>query len=410
MKKLFGVLLITFALLIFSPGAYAEEAAPVNPLSVRIDTDTDIMGARLGPALYALASRAGMDIVVNVKSEDVVIARLTGKTVLEAFELLARANNFNWLVQDGAIIVTPAAIGTQTRTFNVPHGDLEYAKKQIATHVPAAKISVNPEYGTISVNGTPLTLSLVDQQLREHLKPVEQIHIQVQMLEISKTEGMNLGLGYSWEAYSGTWPPNYAVTLNAEAVRGKGKLLSRPSITTFNGRQAKISMGEKVPVFSSNAVSGAGTSTSVEYKDVGMFLTVLPRVNEMPDGEKQISLTLKPTVSAITKWITSGQSKAPQIATREAETTVRVPSGGTIIIGGLMKDEDIRNLAGIPGLMDIPILGELFKVRTSSKDKSEVFILVTPTLVGANGKLASAPVLPPVPMPENPNKPKESGS
>ena len=390
MKKITVVFLIAVFLLVPSFGAQASSVDRLAEL--RIDTDTDIMGARLGPALYALAARADMDIIVNSKLDGTVIARLTGKTVMEALDLLARANNFNWTVEGTTIICTPADIGSQTKSFPVLHGDLEYASRQLQTFIPKNKLAVNEEYGTITVNGTPAILSQVERKLAEFQRPVAQVHIQAQMIELSKSESEKLGLGFTWGDYSGTWPPVYAVTANTEGTRGKGKLLSRPSLTTFNGREAKIAMGEKVPVFSTNTVSGGTTSTAVEYKDVGMYLTVTPRINRADDAESgMVTLKLKPEVSAITKWVTSGQNKAPQISKREAETTVRVASGSTIIIGGLMKDDEIRNLIGIPYLMDLPILGNLFKTYTNSREKTEIFILVTPTILDDSGKPIKIP-------------------
>ena len=390
MKKLTVVFLIAVFLLVPSFGAQASSVDRLAEL--RIDTDTDIMGARLGPALYALAARADMDIIVNSKLDGTVIARLTGKTVMEALDLLARANNFNWTVEGTTIICTPADIGSQTKSFPVLHGDLEYASRQLQTFIPKNKLAINEEYGTITVNGTPAMLSQVERKLAEFQRPVAQVHIQAQMIELSKSESEKLGLGFTWGDYSGTWPPVYAVTANTEGTRGKGKLLSRPSLTTFNGREAKIAMGEKVPVFSTNTVAGGTTSTAVEYKDVGMYLTVTPRINRADDADSgMVTLKLKPEVSAITKWVTSGTNKAPQISKREAETTVRVASGSTIIIGGLMKDDEIRNLIGIPYLMDLPILGNLFKTYTNSRDKTEIFILVTPTILDDSGKPIKIP-------------------
>ena len=390
MKKITVVFLIAVFLLVPSFGAQASSVDRLAEL--RIDTDTDIMGARLGPALYALAARADMDIIVNSKLDGTVIARLTGKTVMEALDLLARANNFNWTVEGTTIICTPADIGSQTKSFPVLHGDLEYASRQLQTFIPKNKLAINEEYGTITVNGTPAMLSQVERKLAEFQRPVAQVHIQAQMIELSKSESEKLGLGFTWGDYSGTWPPVYAITANTEGTRGKGKLLSRPSLTTFNGREAKIAMGEKVPVFSTNTVAGGTTSTAVEYKDVGMYLTVTPRINRADDAETgMVTLKLKPEVSAITKWVTSGNNKAPQISKREAETTVRVASGSTIIIGGLMKDDEIRNLIGIPYLMDLPILGNLFKTYTNSREKTEIFILVTPTILDDSGKPIKIP-------------------
>ena len=141
MKKLTVVFLIAVFLLVPSFGAQASSVDRLAEL--RIDTDTDIMGARLGPALYALAARADMDIIVNSKLDGTVIARLTGKTVMEALDLLARANNFNWTVEGTTIICTPADIGSQTKSFPVLHGDLEYASRQLQTFIPKNKLAIN---------------------------------------------------------------------------------------------------------------------------------------------------------------------------------------------------------------------------------------------------------------------------
>ena len=92
-------------------------------------------------------------------------------------------------------------------------------------------------------------------------------------------------------------------------------------------------------------------------------------------------MQVKPTISAISEWSESGNNRAPVIATREAETILRVRSGETILLGGLLKEEEIDNIKQIPFLSKLPILGELFKSRSKSKKNTEIVIAITPTII-----------------------------
>lgn len=174
----------------------------------------------------------------------------------------------------------------------------------------------------------------------------------------------------------------FGVTGAHEETLSNGKVLARPNVTTFDGRQAKIMMGDKVPVFTSSSDStdtDADTTMTVEYKDVGIQLDVLPRINE--EDKETITMVIKPSVSTITEWVESGNNKAPQISERSAETTIRVKSGETILLGGLLKEEEIKNIKQIPILAKIPLLGELFKSRSLEKSQSEIVVAITPTIV-----------------------------
>lgn len=141
-------------------------------------------------------------------------------------------------------------------------------------------------------------------------------------------------------------------------------------------------MGDKVPVFTSSSDSNdsdSDASLTVEYKEVGVKLEVIPRINEK--DKETITMTIKPNVSTISQWVESGNNKAPQISERSAETTVRVKAGETILLGGLLKQEEIKNIKQIPFLSKIPILGEIFKSRSIDKKDTEILIAITPTII-----------------------------
>lgn len=197
-----------------------------------------------------------------------------------------------------------------------------------------------------------------------------------------------MGLSYSSDSWTkdtsvgGYNGFKFGITANHEETLSKGKVLARPNVTVFDGRKASILMGDKVPVFTSTSDSNdtdSDTSLSVEYKEVGVKLEVLPRINEL--DKETITLVIKPSVSTISQWVESGNNKAPQISERSAETTVRVKNGETILLGGLLKNEEIKSIKQIPFLSKIPILGEIFKSRSIEKKDTEIVIAITPTIV-----------------------------
>ncbi|MFI5386115.1 MAG: type II secretion system protein GspD, partial [Fimbriimonadales bacterium] len=117
---------------------------------------------------------------------------------------------------------------------------------------------------------------------------------------------------------------------------------------------------------------------SKEEERVGIYLQVSASVGL--DGT--ITLSLYPQVSTITGYLNVNGASYPQISTREAQTTLMVHSGETIVMGGLYSDEEISTIDKVPFLSQIPILGEIFKHRKVTKTKSQVIITVTPKLIG----------------------------
>jgi type II secretory pathway component GspD/PulD (secretin) len=115
----------------------------------------------------------------------------------------------------------------------------------------------------------------------------------------------------------------------------------------------------------------------VQEDRVGIYLQVAAQIAS--DGT--ISLNLYPQVSTISGYLNINGSNLPQISTREARTIMRMVSGQTIVMGGLIQDKDINTLEKVPILGDIPVLGEFFKRRQKSKLASQLIITITPRIV-----------------------------
>ena len=187
-------------------------------------------------------------------------------------------------------------------------------------------------------------------------------------------------------------------TFDALAEEGKIKILSRPRLACQSGKEAELSVGGEKPIFSTGVVSGGGTSTSVEYKEYGIKLKIKPVVTQ----EQQIKVGLNVEVSEALKAESIGGSSgttasASPMTKRSASTELVLADGQTMVIGGLIKKKVEEEYSKTLGLGDIPILGILFRHKTTSSGGSEpgtfgdaeLFITLTPKIMSKEGNVAT---------------------
>ncbi len=187
---------------------------------------------------------------------------------------------------------------------------------------------------------------------------------------------------------------DFQATLSAVAKAGKTEILSRPSILARNNQAATISLGQQVPLISGTRFDTFGNQiNTVTYQSVGVNLSVTPFISS--DGNVEMVVT--PEISSLTdrsQWVnissggTNGAVLVPVINSRVATTTVVVPDGQTVVIGGLMENTQADSETKVPGLGDIPVLGNLFKRKVKENVKRELMIFLTPTIVKAPSQLA----------------------
>ena len=175
---------------------------------------------------------------------------------------------------------------------------------------------------------------------------------------------------------------NLAVIVSALTSNGALNILSTPNILTSDNKEAEIFVGENVPfVGSIQTVGGSGTTQqSVERKDTGILLKITPQITE---GD-YIKMDVYQEISAIKPTATSTSTVNPSdlITTkRSAKTSVVVKSNETIVIGGLIGSKEQESINKVPFLGDIPLLGWLFKTKSTSVDKTNLIILLTPQVV-----------------------------
>lgn len=179
--------------------------------------------------------------------------------------------------------------------------------------------------------------------------------------------------------YDATHHPfqNVDFMIQALASQNKIKVLSRPNITTMSGEEAEILIGGELPI-----PTQKDGEISVEWKPYGIKLKIKPQV----DQESKITSKVEAEVSGIDASVSipTSAGKIPGLISRKASTMLSVPDGQTMAIGGLMNSDESKVITKVPILGDIPIIGEFFKHTSTSKDKRELMILITPTIVTNN--------------------------
>ncbi len=281
-------------------------------------------------------------------------------------------------------------------------------------------------------------------------KAARQVMIEVTIAEVSIDNSEEFGV--SWLAkdshgkFDGTWtsgtlPAGANATsgltylldvagqnraqLTALAKDSRVNILSTPRLLVMSGEEASIDVGTEVPTITSQTVANQQTSgdsnllQSVQYRKTGILLTVKPTVY----SDNRIDLDINQEVSDVLDIQANAAIASPSIFNRKVKTSLSLRDGGSIMLAGLISDQRTHSNSGVPGLKDIPVLGNLFKSRKDSKIKRELLLIIVPYIVGSdmqaeqitqamNERLeyidVPAPLVPPAPAPLPPQAPSQA--
>jgi MSHA biogenesis protein MshL len=298
-----------------------------------------------------------------------------------------------------------------TKVTNIsPWTELETVIKAIASK--DGTVMITPALGLITVRDRPDRLGEVDVFLtRFEAEAAQQIAVEVRAFEVTLSESDSYGIDWSrvWKSFAGNTalsvagsfatpltlpirmglnePSGLTLLIRALSTQGKVKVLSQPSIRLLNGHPAVIQAG-RVRAFvaeASQTVTGtAGISTfSLKLGSVqdGVILPLTARI-----VQDEVVLNLAPILSQVRdiRKVTSGTTsvEAPDVDNRALQTTVRLKSGETVVLGGLISSQERDERQGLPiALKYVPILGWLFGSRDKSTVRTEIVLTLTPTIV-----------------------------
>ena len=292
-----------------------------------------------------------------------------------------------------------------------------------ATVAPAASAQTGPAARQTSVVVDRATNSLIfsanpDQYaqivslLQTLDRPARQALIEVTVAEVELTDNNELGVEWLFKnlrldatgitaglgglalntaGFTFTWTganPSRSVIVNALASNNRTTILSNPSVLARNGETATISVGQDVPIVtsqqstlnSSAIANNPGVLQTIQYRNTGVLLKVTPIIHS---GDV-IDLDLSQEVSEAQSTLT-GVNISPTFLTRKLETKLTLRNGATVLLGGLISNSGTSSDTGIPYAKDIPVLGQLFRKDQANHTKRELIMLITPYIINDDG-------------------------
>ena len=374
----------------------------------------DYKEADLLTVLRSLSWTYKLNIVTSPDIKGKVTISLQDVTVKEALEAIIAINGLTYSIRKTIIYVSPGdteAIEIVSEVVFLKYIKAADAQNLLRKAISAkGDIKIDEVANSLIVTDFPSNIQKVKNLLEKVDIPPRQVLIEAKIVDITSSDLEALGITYQLEYATdgGLWDRDtttneeidytmnlaeqsgdlagaqfilntltlkhitLTATLDALARDGKANVLASPSIAVLNGQEARIIIGERYP-YKERTQTTTGTTETTKFVDIGTTLRVLPQIND--DG--YITMKVHPEVSSLADALDAG----PRVTTREADTTVRVKEGETLIIGGLIKQDDAASTDKVPYLGDIPLLGALFTRHEHEIEQKELAVFITPTIL-----------------------------
>ena len=310
-------------------------------------------------------------------------------------------------------------VPVMTKVYALNYAQAEEMSQKVSEALTknVGRVKYDTRSNKLIVRDTPTSLEEIDKLVQSFDVQEQQVLIEARILQVVLSDQQKLGV--DWEAVvaeyhnlnlktdfsilnssdkSGTVTigtlasDDYTALVQALKTVGETNILSSPRITALNNQEARILVGSQEPYVTTTTTTPASgpttTAESISFIDVGIKLYVTPTIHR----DDFITMKIRPEVSSVTRTLTtSNNNSIPVVETSEAETTVMIKNGVTVIIGGLIKEEQIDSKNKVPLLGDIPLLGHAFRNEDHLKRKTEIVIFLTPRLMTGDVSTSLSP-------------------
>ena len=422
------------------------------PSDVRLPGALTFRDASSRDVYTALARFANINVVFDPQFRDQPITiDLRAITFEDALTSLSTAtrNFFRVTAQRTVTIIPDTPAKRQeyeeeiVRTFYLSNADLKETIDLLRIVIDARRIAPIAATNAFSIKDTPERVTAAARLISAIDKARPEVIIDVELLEVDRTRLLEYGLQLT---SPGAVPPGIAgqADVNREGLTLRDlrnltqsdilltnlpglfyrllksdtntRTLANPQLRTSEGLPAQARFGERVPVpvtvFAPIATGGVAQQpiTSFNYENIGVNIDITPRTHH----DDEVSLALKLTVTSISG---TGFGNLPTFGNREVNTVIRLRDGETNLLAGLIRDEERELVEGIPGLIDIPLVGRLFAHNRRQTQETDIVLTLTPRIIRvldlseedlrpfrvggeASGPLISLPDLPILPPPD----------
>ncbi len=387
--------------------------------------------AGLKEVLESIARINGMNVIFDkdVRNDPVSVA-IEDTPFDEALELILNSNSlFSRQVGPQMLLISPNTKQKQEqyqdlmiRTFYLSHTKAKDMLALLKNMLDTKRVHANEQINTIVIRDTPEKVQLAERIILANDREEAEVVFDVEVLEVNRTKAERYGLNFPKQAAAGIVPPGFTGTIAGDLAQqftyreltslGKdsflfklptnvvldffksvtdAKTLASPKLRVVNNRKGEVNIGDKQPILLSTtnvlpgqaatgAVPTTSTVTSVEFRDTGVKLTVEPAIRLTND----LLLKMKIEVIRIGDKVLL-QASPPieqfRFGNRSAETTLSMKDGETIVLAGLIQEEDRKVRVTVPWLGDIPGLGDLFSSFQTERVTTEVVLTITPHIL-----------------------------
>ncbi|MGH7680963.1 MAG: type IV pilus secretin PilQ [Candidatus Eiseniibacteriota bacterium] len=380
----------------------------------------DVQGAEIETVLRSISEFSGKNIVASKEVKGTVTLRLRNVPWRHALDIVLTSQSLG-MVENGQTIVISnletlrkeeldrrsaeraqeELLPLSTRIMPISYANAgEMAKTVEKTLTKRGHIEIDARTNSLLVTDIDERLDQAESMVRSLDTRTPQVEIVARLVDVDNSVTRSLGINWSVQnldigdagategvAVTPGDVPTPAATVKFGTVKGfgsidatltalesknKANIISNPRITTVNNREASVIVGQQIPLIVQDFAGNAVTQLTT----IGIKLSVTPHINV---GNK-ITMDVHPEVSDLSSQATVAGGII--INTTMADTRVMVNDGETAVIGGLIRSNESDNERGVPVLMDIPLVGKLFKSTTKVRQKRELLIFLTPKILG----------------------------
>jgi type II secretory pathway component GspD/PulD (secretin) len=426
--------------------AQVASAAPVlNPAS-REPLDLSFPNADLRQVLDFIANFAGINVTFDRDVQDrLTSVQLSGVTLEDALRHLMTVNQLSYKVlSERSIFVFPDTPAKHIQydeqviqTFYLSHGDPAELVTLLGALVRLPGIAIQPiiqantASNTIVVRGTRQVVEIIARVIQQNDKPRAEIVIDVEILEVNRNRARQYGLNLSeyalgllfspefepdadstppsglvspppinFDSFSGVSSSDFYTAVPTAVVRfletdSNTKLIAKPQLRGAEGARLVLNLGDDIPVVSTSytplASGGAGVNplNSYTYRPIGVNIDLTPRVTL--DGDIILDLILDN--SSLGPPISVAGVEVPSFGKRTLTTRLRLRDGESNLLAGLLREDERTALTGFPGIMEVPILRNLFSANRSDVTETDIVMILTPHIIRSN-EINSADLMP----------------
>jgi len=407
-----------------SPSSAQPPAQSPPPITPQFDklVSLDATDADLPRVLQLVADRGGFNLITGPGvSAGRISVHMKDVPVEQAVNLVVRAAGLSYERIGNSILVADSKslkeeTGLSSYVVELKYADASEVKDALKDLIPT--VQVDKGGNRLIVVTSPRVIAEVQEIVQVMDVPTRQVMLEVRVVEVSTNDMKKLGIDWDqlnsnrWFFVEGNYDsagigdrianlkmfPNtpgtsdifklnnfsrlaqvYNVVIDLAITNGHGRVLANPKLTTLNGKEASILIGQRIPYQTSGtafAGNAAAPVTEIHEEEVGVKLHITPLINA--DGF--ITTKIEPEVSSVIGF-KGINNDLPVVSTRQASTTVRLKDGSSVIIGGLLSEERTNDVTSVPLLGQVPGLGVLFQHHNTSLDKLDLVIEVTPHIL-----------------------------